>query len=104
VGWPSSDIDGYLWERAHGGGEAGIDRHLMSRYQTMRTQLTFTEDGRPLQSLSAKGQWPARTVSTISHAVTTRTTGTKNNQNAATYLPTAPMASRASDMVDISRR
>ena len=31
-------------------------RYLMSRYQTMRTKLVFTDDGRPLQSLSAKGE------------------------------------------------
>jgi len=31
-------------------------RYLMSRYQSMRTRLKFADDGRPLQSLSAKGR------------------------------------------------
>lgn len=31
-------------------------RYLMSRFQTMRTRLSFADDGRPLQSLSAKGR------------------------------------------------
>jgi len=31
-------------------------RYLMSRYQTMRTRIVYSDDGRPLQSVSAKGQ------------------------------------------------
>ena len=31
-------------------------RHLMSRYQSLRTRLVFSADGRPMQSLASSGE------------------------------------------------